>query len=112
VSVMLFDEIHVYVDDYYKLKQIHYLLDRKIFSMIVHEVMMLKNDDHDDYVMNYLVKMELFHMHYHNDHHENLVNKIVVVEVRYHFQQKVHNVMMEEMKLLFEIHHQIPKIIQ
>jgi hypothetical protein len=63
-------------------------------------------------------------MHYHNDHHENLVNKIVVVEVQYHFQLKEHNVMMEmmvdyydlfrileKMKLLQEISHLIPRRI-
>jgi hypothetical protein len=36
-------------------------------------------------------------MHYHNDHRENLWNKIVVVEVQYHFQLKEHNVLMEMM---------------
>jgi hypothetical protein len=90
--------------------------------MIVHEVMMLKNNDLDDYEGNYSEKVELFHMHYHNDHHENLVNKIVVVEVQHHFQQTVHNVLMEpmlnhyylvqileKMKLLFEIQYQNPK---
>jgi len=72
-------------------------MNRKIFLMIDHEEMMWKNNDQDDYVVNYLVKMELFHMHYHNDHPENLVNKIVVVEVQYHFQLKEHTVMMEMM---------------
>jgi len=62
------------------------LRNKKIFSMIDRQEMILMNNDQDDYLMCYLVKMELFHMHYHNDHHEDLVNKIVVFEVQYHFQ--------------------------
>jgi hypothetical protein len=61
------------------------------------EVIMLMNKAHDDYLVNYLVKMELSHMHYRNDHYKDLVNKIVVVEVLYHFQLKEHNVMMDMM---------------
>jgi hypothetical protein len=96
--------------------------------MIVREVMTLMNNDQDEYdsVANYWGKMELYHMHYHSDHRENLGNKIVVVEVQYHFQLKEHNVLMEmmldyyhlfqiseekEMKLSYGIQYQIPRRI-
>lgn len=64
--------------------------------------------------------MELFHKHYHIDQYENLENRIVVVEVRYHFRRKEHNETKVEnqifemkteevMVYLYEMDHRIPR---
>ena len=124
--MMMYDGSYAYVDDCYRMNRIVDSMDTRIFSRNDHEemMMMMMKTVHLDWRKNYSVMMELYHKHYHNDHHENLDDKIVVVVIRCHFQRKVHNEKWEYhwnyylilmtvkiRKSWYEIQDQIPKRI-